>query len=137
MRQRCARARPVSMFAGGASLASHREPLGGPDDEGLGLERRDRDAGDLARVAVADETWLPQRAELRVEPVERLDLEPPRCDEQDLPPQAQDRAGPELAAALERGPEHREVERQARDAEIARRAHRGDDEQLVEPRVRL
>src|ERR1700678_3408342 len=91
-----------------------------PDQERLRLEGGERDAGRVPAARVDEEPGLPDRAELRVELVERLDLEPPRQEHAQVPPRLQHRARADLLAALESGPEHREVQRQALDAEPRR-----------------
>src|SRR5438445_11358934 len=59
--------------------------------ERLGLERGEGNPGNVACGGVGEKPRLPARLELGVEPVQRVDLPPPRRKEQDAAPQPQDR----------------------------------------------
>src|SRR4051794_23745883 len=63
-------------------VAAHESRKARPDEERLRLQGRDGDAWQVAGRRVADEARLPERTELRVEPVQRLDLEPPRGEDE-------------------------------------------------------
>ena len=119
-----------------ASLrANRRTSERRPDQERLGLQRGQADPGRVPGAGEDQEPGLPLRAELRVELVQRLDLEPPGQEEQDAAPGAQHRPGPDPLAALQRGPEHGEVQRDALHAEVGRRLDGLDDQEVVQARL--
>lgn len=105
-------------------------------DEALRLHGRQGDPGQVAGGAVDHEPGLPAGPELGVELVQGLDLEPARQEDQQPAPDPQHRPGTQLLAAGQGGAEHREVQRDTRDAEPGRGLEGGDDQQLVHPRVR-
>src|SRR5260221_7937867 len=109
---------------------------GRPDQEGLRLEGGQADPRDVSRAGEDEKPWHPLRAELRVELVQRLDLEPPGHEQQDAAPGAQHRPGTDSLTPLERGPEHREVQRDALDPEVLRGLDGLDDEEVVQARLR-
>ena len=94
-------------------------------DEALGDAGRRADQGDVAGLVEAEEPGLPLRPVLHVGPVQRLDLPPARGDQQQPPPQPQDRTGADPGALLEGGPEDGEVERHPAMPELAAGAPSG------------
>src|SRR6266851_3845345 len=107
-----------------------------PDQESLGLQRRESDPDRVLGRGEDHEPGYPFGRELRVELVERLDLEPLGHEDEDAAPGARDRAGPDTLAALERSPEGGEVQRDVRHAKIGRRFDGLGDHEIVEARLR-
>src|SRR5450631_3153324 len=107
-----------------------------PGEERLGLERGNRDPRKVAGGRIDDETGHPGRLELGVEPIQPLDLEPPRRKQKHTAPTPQERSGSQTLSTFQGGPEYREVEGDAIDAQLWTELQRVDDEQLVDAGVR-
>src|SRR5690348_11430952 len=107
----------------------------GPDQERLGFQRGESHPRRIPGPGEHEEPRYPQRAELGVELVEGLDLEPPGREQQDATPGTQHRPGADPLAAGQRGAEHREVQRHPLDAEFLCRLDRLHDEEVVDARL--
>ena len=126
----------------GRAAADRRGPGARPEeprqvDEALGHARRRPDQRDVARLGVAEEAGLPERAVLHVGAVQRLDLPPARRHQQQPPPQPQHRAGADPRALLEGGAEDGEVQRDPPQRQLPARGQHGADHQLGDPVVGL
>ena len=81
------------------------------DEEAFGDAGREPHAGDQPGVLVAGVAGGPVGSVFHIRAVERLQLPPPREEQQEPAPQPGDWAGAELRALLKRRPEHRKVQR--------------------------
>ena len=84
--------------------------------EALGQRGGDPHPGDQPGVFVAGVARYPLGLILHVGAVQRLQLPPPREEQQKTSPQPRHRTGPERGTLLERVPEHREVQRNTGNA---------------------
>jgi hypothetical protein len=120
---------------GGGPLPGLRVPLspefaqGRYGHEALGDAGGESDAGEGGGVAVADEARVPLGVVLGVGAVQGLQLPPAREEQQQAPPEPEDRSGADAGALLEDGPEDGEVQRDPAHAQLGRgRAQFGDHE---------
>ncbi len=95
-----------------------------PDQEGLGFEHGQSDTWKIAVGWKADVARRPLWLELRVEPVEAVDLEPAGKEDQQPAETAGHRPGTEPLPALQRGPEEGEVQGQTVHVQPARGPNR-------------
>src|SRR5262249_6238926 len=107
----------------------------GPDQERLGLQRGHADPDRVPGAGEDAEARLPDRAELGVELVQRLDLEPAGDEDEEAAPDPQHRARADPLASFQGGPEDREVERDALDAQRVGGLDGLHDQEVVHARL--
>ena len=111
----------------------------GQVDETLGHPGGETHHGDVARLQIAEEPRLPLGVVLHVGTEQGLDLPPAGRDQQGPAEQPDERSRADPGPLLERGPEHREVERHLLDAEFAagrhQRGHHQFGDAVVGPRA--
>src|SRR5580693_1540786 len=103
-----------------------------PDEEGLRLQRRQADPRRVPGAREHHEPRHPVRAELGIELVQRLDLEPPGHEQQDPPPGPDHRPGADPLAALKGGAKGGEIQRDPADPEFVRMLDGLDDQEVVQ-----
>src|SRR5215472_121279 len=100
-----------------------------PHQERLGFERGEADPQRVPGTGEHQESRHPLRAELGIELIQRLDLEPSRQEQQEPAPSPRYRPGTDALAPCQRSAEHREVQRNPLHAEVASSLNCLDDQE--------